>query len=348
MARRATYIKVVKRNMLRAEHVKGMGDVAFKGFQCLNPECHNFLFIRNDAIGQNFEIACPDCDYIMRSGDVTVLYDYDLTDTRDNSVRETGEFAILHDDYVAESQEYKYCIVCNTIKLFNFFDQHSSRATGRQGECRLCKAVYNNIKNQTRLTEQHREAAQKRRLYLDLSGGVQINIQQIFERFNYKCFKCGKDLRNVQDQRERPLDHTLPARYLWPLTTQNATLLCREHNGEKSGKWPANYYSLEEQKRLAVVTGLSYDLLHGSPQYNPEALTQLQQPEHIDALLVKYGAYVPEIIKLRNRILRDTKIDMFQYSRLISQTWVKQANDEFRGFIHPSGAVSLEQDTDEM
>lgn len=333
--------------MLRAEHVKGMGDVVFKGFQCLNPECQNFLFIRNDAIGENFEIVCPVCDYVMRSGDETTLYDYDLTDLRDSSILETGQFAIPHDDYVAEAQEYKYCIVCNTMKPLLYFDQHSARASKRQGECRLCKAIYNSIKNQTRLTEQHREAAQKRRLYLDLSGGVHIKAQEIFERFNYRCFKCGKDLQNVQDQRERPLDHTLPARYFWPLTTENATLLCQLHNGEKSDKWPSEYYTLEEQKRLSVVTGLDFGLISGMPQYNPLALTQLQQASHVDALLTKYSAYMPEIIKLRNRLLRDTKLDMFQHSDLISPTWVQQANNEYKGFTQPDNSVISKQDIDE-
>ena len=331
MARRETYIQVVKRNMLRAEHVKGMGDVVFKGFQCLNPECRHFLFIRNDDIEEDFEVVCSVCNYVMRSGDETTLSDYDLLDKRDNSILETGTFAIPHDSYIAEAHEYKYCIVCNALKPLIDFDHHRARASKRQGECRLCKAVYNSIKNQTRLTEQHREAAQKRRLYLDLSGGIHIKTQEIFERFEYQCFKCGKNLTNVQDQRERPLDHTLPARYLWPLTTENATLLCRHHNGEKSDKWPSEYYTLEEQKRLSVLTGLDFGLINGVPQYNPLALAQLQQTHHVDTLLTKYSAYMPDIIKLRNRVLRDTSVDMFGCSDMISPTWVQQANSEYRG-----------------
>lgn len=323
-----------------------MGDIAFKGFQCLNTGCRNFLFIRNDAIAETFEIVCPVCAYTMRSGDVTTLYDYDLTDLRDNSILETGQFTILHDDYVAEAQEYKYCIVCSTMKPLIYFDLHGARATGRQGECRLCKSIYNSIKNQTRLTEQHREAAQKRRLYLDLSGGVHIKAQEIFDRFEYRCFKCGKDLRNIQDQRERPLDHTLPARYLWPLTTENATLLCRQHNGEKSDKWPAEYYTLEEQKRLAVITGLDFDLLHGLPQYNPDALSRLQQAEQVDDLLTRYAAYMPEIIKLRNRLLSETQVDLFQRSALISQTWVQKADEDYRRVVRPDTIINPALDTD--
>ena len=91
----------------------------------------------------------------MRSGDETKFYDYTLVDLRDGSVVEQGQFAILHDDYIAEAQEYKYCIICNAIRPLQFFHRHGSRKSGRQGECRLCKAIYNAIKNQTRLTDQH-------------------------------------------------------------------------------------------------------------------------------------------------------------------------------------------------
>ena len=51
MVRRKPYTKVNKTNQIRAEHVRGMGDIVFKGFQCLNSECREFIFIRKDEIG---------------------------------------------------------------------------------------------------------------------------------------------------------------------------------------------------------------------------------------------------------------------------------------------------------
>ena len=33
MARRKPYTKVVKTNQIRSDHVRGMGDIVFKGFQ---------------------------------------------------------------------------------------------------------------------------------------------------------------------------------------------------------------------------------------------------------------------------------------------------------------------------
>ena len=145
MPRRKPYTKVVKTNQIRAEHIKGMGDVVFKGFQCLNSECQEFIFVRQDEIGDDFEITCPGCGTVIRSGDETQFYEYKLVDLRDDSAIEEGTFMILHDDYIEEAQEYKYCIICNTMKPLHLFDCHRRRRSGRQGECRLCKAVYNSF-----------------------------------------------------------------------------------------------------------------------------------------------------------------------------------------------------------
>ncbi len=257
--------------------------------------------------------------------------------SRDNTIIEEGMFMILHDDYVNEAQEYKYCVICNTIKLLHLFDSHRARKSGRQGECRLCKRVYNSIKNQTRLTDQHREAAQKRRMYLDLSGSTKINSKEVYERFRYRCFKCKVDLRNVDDEKERPLDHTLPAVFLWPLTTENATLLCRLHNGEKSGKWPSEYYTDKDLKELSVITGIPYDTLTSQPHYNPLAIERLKHPDVVDELLQKYAAYIPEIIKLCNRILEHEGFDFFEHSKTISPAWVRQANQEYQRVIRHNG-----------
>ena len=327
MVRRKPYTKVLKENQVREEHVQGMGDVAFKGFQCLNSKCQEFLFVRVDEIGEVFEFECQECGFVFKSGEETKFYDYKLEHLESKELIEEGGFEILHDEYISEAKIYKYCIVCNTIKPNSLFDKHSSRKTGRQGECRLCKKVYNSIKNQTRITDQHREAAQKRRMYLDLSGQHKINSSEIHKRYGFKCFKCGKDLSGVKTAKERPLDHTLPIVYLWPLNTNNATLLCQDHNGEKSGKWPSVYYNDEELRRLTISTGIDYDTLKGKPFYNPEALENLENPDIVDSLLSKYAPYIDEIIKLRNRLLKEIKFDFFSHSKIISPNIVKKADE---------------------
>ncbi len=140
-------------------------------------------------------------------------------------------------------------------------------------------------------------------MYIDLSGDIKISSKEILERFDYKCFKCGKNLSKVSSPKERPIDHTLPVYYLYPLTTENATLLCQKHNGEKSGKWPSEYYSEREiKKKLSIITGIDYEILIGKPKYNPEAIERLKDPGIVDGILTKFSAYFDEIIKLRNRI----------------------------------------------
>lgn len=325
MPRRKTYTRVLKTNQVRADHVKGMSDTAFKGFQCLNSECTNIIFVKSEDLTEEFDIECPICHFHFKSGEETKFFDYQLEDERDDTIIEDGEFSVLHDDYIAEAQEYKYCINCNTMKPLYMFDNHQSKKCGHQGECRLCKQIYNSIKNQTRTTDQHREAAQKRRMYLDLAAQTKIDEAEIYKRFGYKCFKCGKDLSNVAKATDRPLDHTLPIYYLYPMDSRNATLLCQKHNGEKSGKWPSEYYSSEELKKLSIITGIPYDLINGKPQYNPTALEKLSNTDIVNGMITKYSAYIDEIIKLRNRILRDTGLDFFKYSN-ISPVYIEKAD----------------------
>ena len=330
MARRSSYTKVERTNFSNPTHVTSMGDRTFRGFQCLNKDCTNFLFIQAETIDPDFEYPCEVCGFIHRTGETTVLYNYRLVDTRDDSVIEEGPFEILHDDYVSEAKEFKYCVVCGTLKPFELFDSHRSRRTGRQSECRVCKQVYNGIKNQTRLVEQHREASQKRRLYTHFEDQAKMDITAIYGRFGNCCFKCGVDLSGDLTagvaKKEGNLDHTLPVYYLWPLTTDNATLLCRKHNGEKAEKWPGAYYSDGELRRLSALTGIEHRLLSGDPVFNPEAIERLRDPTFVESLFEKFARYPQELLRLRNRVLALNGFDFLDISIKVSPGWKKQAD----------------------
>ena len=332
MVRRRPYTKVDKENQIRPAHVRGMGDIIFKGFQCLNPNCQEFIFVRKEDISEFFEIECPSCGHVHKYGDEAKFFDYKLRDLRKNSIIKDGVFTILHDAYVAEAEEFKYCIICCTLKPLALFDRHSARKSKRQGECRLCKSVYNTLKNPTRTQDQHREAAQKRRLYMELTGGERINSKEIYNRFANKCFKCGlnlsQDIQTGSLCSAGNLDHTLPAKYLWPMTSQNATLLCKDHNGEKAGKWPSEFYDEQELRKLVPLTGISYETMTGDPHYNPEAIAKLHEPDFVDKLLVKYAAYMDEMITVRNRILTSMGFDMFAMSNTLSRVWIDKANEQ--------------------
>ena len=153
MARRKAYTRVEKVNQTRPDHVKGMGDVVFKGFQCLNADCTQFIFVRKDDISEFFEITCLACGHLHKFGEEAKFYDYMLMNTEENTLIQEGEFSIMHDDYVDEAKEFKYCIICCTLKPLEYFGRHSARKSQHQGECRLCKDVYNKLKNPTRTTD---------------------------------------------------------------------------------------------------------------------------------------------------------------------------------------------------
>jgi hypothetical protein len=330
MARRSAYTKVSKKNFSRAAHVSGMGDVVWREFQCLNTDCTNQIITREDQINPDFEIVCDRCGYKHQAGEVKTIYDYELIDQRDSSVIEEGQFNILHDDYVAESARLKYCIICGTLKPLDRFDRHSARNSGRQGECNLCKQVYNGIKNQTRIAEQHREASQKRRLYTQFDNLGKLDIDAIYARFGGRCFKCNTDLSaDLADKNAAKLgnlDHTLPVFYLWPLTVDNATLLCRLHNGEKAEKWPGVFYNDAELRKLSALTGIDYRTLRGDPVFNHEAIEKLKEAAFVEALFEKFAAYPEELLRLRNRILGATGFDFLGSSAKLSKTWRARAD----------------------
>jgi hypothetical protein len=331
MARRAPYTSVEKRNFSRPAHVEGRGDVLYRGFQCLNPECSNFIFVNDEDITVDFEIVCDVCGFKHTAGKTMRVYDYDLRDRRDQSIIETGQFEILHDDYVEEAKGYKYCIICATLKPIELFDKHAARKTGRQGECNLCKQLYNSIKNQTRIADQHREASQKRRLYTELTDSPRIDIGAIYEKFGNSCFKCGRELSQDREKGKKEmrgnLDHTLPAKFLWPLSTDNATLLCQGHNADKAEGWPGEYYTDKELRRLAPLVGIDYRTLKGEAHFNPEALKRLTKRAFVEAIFAKYARYPDELIGLRNRILVATEFDFFKSWPQISADLVKRADD---------------------
>lgn len=314
--RRKPYTKLIKHNRIRANHVKGKGDKVYLGFQCLKADCRNFIFVRENLIGPVFKVTCGKCGFIFRSGDSSKFFDYELVYKEDNRLIREGEFRVLHDDYIGEASKFKYCVLCNSMKPLDAFDKHSSRSSGRQSECNLCKQLYNTIKNDTRITDQHREASDRRRTYRLLADEMErIDSHTVFDRFGGQCFNCGVDLEfKARGKKGYDLDHTLPASYLWPITTSNATLLCnKKHNncnGSKSGKWPSEFYSTDKIKELATLTGYSFKLLNGNPQLNPKAVEALL--EDPDTFIREWIHKPDEIKKVRDLVLEHKEVDLFE------------------------------------
>ena len=308
MARRAPYTRVAKDGQRRPPHVRGMGDVVFRGFQCLRSECVQFIIIPEDRIGPDFKIFCPACNFSHEADGESKFFDYRLVHTDDRRVIEEGEFLILHDDYINEAQRLKYCLLCYTLKPLDLFDVHNSRRSGRQGECRLCKTIYNGIKNQSRITDQ------RRRLYKRLAGEIgRIDSREIFERFGGCCFKCNRKLHYTPaGQQEINLDHTLPIRFLWPIHTVNATLLCSDCNNQKHDRWPSEFYDTRQLRSLARLTGYPYELVSGQPRVNEEAVAEILADT--DSFIEEWIHRPDEIRKVRRMIRGHTEIDIFEHA----------------------------------
>ena len=306
MPRREPYSRVRKHGQNRPSHVRGQGDVVFKVLQCLNPACQGWITVRRDDLGPGFALGCKLCKHELRDGEVTRLFDYDLL--VDNQVVESEEaFAVAHGEYVRNAADYKYCLLCYTMKPMDAFGKHGTRQSGRQGECTSCKTAYNRIKNKTRISEQHREASERRRLLGLMGGGTpRIDRGEIRRKFGQKCFSCNTAI----DEHNEAFDHTLPVRLLWPMTTENATLLCTTCNGQKSARWPSEFYDDQHLRRLAVLTSVPYELLAGKPTLNEQAVKIIQKDP--DAFLAEWIHRPEELSTLRRLVKEIAGIDIFE------------------------------------
>ncbi|MGI0015169.1 MAG: HNH endonuclease [Nitrososphaera sp.] len=133
----------------------------------------------------------------------------------------------------------------------------------------------------------------------------------VFSKFKSSCFNCGKPLTyKVRGVKDYDLDHTLPAKYLWPLTTDNATLLCSECNNAKHDKWPSEFYRPQQLKALARLAGFPFKLLSGPPLLNEATVQAILA--NVDTFIERWIAYPDEIKKVRQLILEMKGVDIHE------------------------------------
>jgi len=163
---------------------------------------------------------------------------------------------------------------------------------GFQLECRVCKKFeVNTALNPLRTSSQLKEDGQRRRNFeLLLTHLYKISpslsyrhktgkelTDDIFKRFEEKCFKCKTNLSLTNKKNKMHLDHTRPLAYLWQVDG-TATSLCGNCNSQKSAKFPKDFYTLDEIKKLSKITGLSVEELN-NPIPNEKALEKLIESE---------------------------------------------------------------------
>lgn len=180
-------------------------------------------------------------------------------------------------DPLDEAIPCKHCSLCERLLPLGSFHRHKRFRSQRQLECKACKNCNINPKlNYKRTKQQLLEASLIRRelealaLEGDLLGKNPRFLDLLFERFEWRCFNCG---RNVNRQTGH-VDHTRPLVALWPLD-EHATLLCRDCNIEKAAKFPVEFYrSTEKLRALANLTGLPFDDLTAK-RMKPEGLARV-------------------------------------------------------------------------
>ena len=146
---------------------------------------------------------------------------------------------------------------------------------GHQLECKACKKFFVNAPlNPQRNPQQFKEDGLRRRaievLVNHLLGRNLVHFEfekktkkefskYIWEKFNKRCFKCGKDSDELPFNK-MALDHTMPLAYLYRLD-ETATCLCASHNAQKSDHFPVDYYTEDELVELSKITGLKIEKL---------------------------------------------------------------------------------------
>ncbi len=316
LARRIPYTKVLRQGQERPAHVKGKSDVVYCRFQCFAPECTETLVVLESECGPGFDISCPRCGYRHVDGGTGWRFLAEVVNLKTEEVLASANFELAHADYIALAERVKYCILCYALLPLAAFDYHDGRKrSGRQGECGMCKRSYNDIKNHTRLVEQHREAADNRRLLRVLSGEGgsgqrKLSVDRLLATFDRQCFNCERELQPTPGGEDGYyLDHTLPVTWLWPLD-HGPTVLCRVCNARKADKWPALFYSDGQLRSLSTRTGIPYEVLKGEPFFNPEAIQRLRHEN--DKVIERWAAYPDRLRTLRNRVLARTGEDVFQ------------------------------------
>ena len=145
-----------------------------------------------------------------------------------------------------------------------------------------------------------------------LSQDRKVDSDKVYDLFEGKCFNCSKSLKRLTGPEGFRLDHTLPARLLWPLS-EGATLLCSECNNAKHDRWPSEFYDEGKIRRLAVLTGITYDVLAGKPFVSPSALSWIEA--NTDAFIERWIIVPGEIKRLRDLILDIQGIDIYGWAR---------------------------------
>jgi len=261
--------------------IKGIGKKvhnAWIGYICLACETLNLFPIGNtllkpDEAYNTSEWRCKYCGYLHSKDSPLPFKEWPSEYTDPKSIK-CQRFWQAFFRIATENKEayWKQCNACGRILPSNAFSKHSGWGPlEKQMECRSCKGAINAYLNPKRTKQQLQESNIRRRVAdLLLEGENEtIDIDDLFERFNSRCFKT----KVILDKNQRStweIDHILPSSWLYPLTKENAALLSKDANNNKRDKWPSHFYTNTELIELARISGANLELLaRKEPIVNP-------------------------------------------------------------------------------
>lgn len=247
-------------------------NAAWAFYVCVNCKKTNLVKIgtvlptAQDAF-ENFGWECEHCGY-NHSKDSDLPSDWDNwpDDFLENDSEHAQRFWQVFFQIATDSKEnyWKQCKTCGRILPSEYFARHAGKTwlpLERQRECKCCKGAINAKLNALRTKEQLHEGNIRRRVADMFVSTIKRDFSDsdLFNKFEGKCFKCNKSLI-LKNRSDWAIDHIMPSKYLWPLTSNNSALLCKECNSNKRDKWPRDFYTNSELHKLSEITGGNLEL----------------------------------------------------------------------------------------
>ncbi|MDQ6762421.1 MAG: hypothetical protein M3015_07315 [Bacteroidota bacterium] len=200
---------------------------------------------------------------------------------------------------------WKQCNTCGRILPFAAFSKHSGWGVlERQMECRSCKGAINSVLNPKRTKQQLHESSIRRRIADLLVEGENefIDIEDLFIRFEGKCFKTGITL-DINNRETWAIDHIIPSKWLYSLKKENAALLSKDANSNKREKWPSEFYTNNELIELAKITGADLSLISNK---TPIINTHINVNSCVERYLqVREKSHLPKRVTELKKIITD-------------------------------------------
>lgn len=284
---------------------------AWIGYVCVNCEALNLFLIGDKLLGPNetYNSAvwkCCKCSYEHSKNSPLPFKEWPSEYTDPCSIK-CQRFWQAFFRIATENKEayWKQCNACGRILPSNAFSKHTGWGPlEKQMECRSCKGAINAYLNPKRTKQQLYESNIKRKVGdLLLEGENEtIDIDDLFRRFNSRCFKTGVKL-NKNNRKSWAIDHILPSSWLYPLTKENAALLSKDANNNKRTSWPSHFYTNNELIKLARLTGADLALLsRKEPIVNPKINVNKCVTRYLQ---VREGSNLSKRVKELKKLLED-------------------------------------------